>query len=150
MPNSARSSSGSLRCHIEWHPSRWLCAALVALSLLAAFAVIVSEMPRPVAWPLALAAVAYGLVQAARYGVQARRELVFTGPDGPVMIDGRQVAGASVSWRGPLAFLRWTDAAGRTQRVAWWPDTLRAAGRRELRLAAPVRRAAPAGASVAP
>ena len=48
-----------------------------------------------------------------------------------------------VEWRGALAFLRWRDAAGRTQRRGFWPDTLPAGKRRELRLAAPARPGAP-------
>ncbi|WP_231734445.1 hypothetical protein [Noviluteimonas gilva] len=42
-----------------------------------------------------------------------------------------------VHWRGTLAFLRARDAQGRTHRLAFWPDTLDARGRRALRLASP-------------
>jgi toxin CptA len=38
-------------------------------------------------------------------------------------------------WRGSLAFFQARDATGRTHRLAWWPDTLDATGRRALRLA---------------
>ncbi|MGY0560811.1 MULTISPECIES: hypothetical protein [unclassified Luteimonas] len=102
-----------------------------------------------VAWPLAVLALAYGLLSAVRHHAQPVHRFVFTGQDGPVLIDGVPVHEASVTWRGPLAFLRWNDGAGRTRRLAWWPDTLPAPLRRELRLAAPLRRAARKGASVA-
>jgi toxin CptA len=52
------------------------------------------------------------------------------------MLDGQPLDKAEVQWRGPLAFLVWWDRQGRPQRLSWWPDTLPAASRRELRLAA--------------
>lgn len=119
------------------------------LSLLAAFAASASAMPPAAAWALAVLAPAYGALLAVRHFRQPLRNFVFSGQDGPVLVDGMPVHAASVSWRGPLAFIRWDDAAGRTQRMAWWPDTLPAPKRRELRLAAPLRRAARRGASVA-
>ena len=149
MPSSSSSSSGSLPCHIEWRPSRWLCVALILLAMLAAFAITASEMPPTAAWPLALLALAYGLWLAARHHAQPVRRFVFNGQDGPVLVDGLPVEEASVTWRGALAFVRWNDATGRTWRMAWWPDTLPAPLRRELRLAAPLKRAARKDASVA-
>lgn len=41
------------------------------------------------------------------------------------MVDGLPVDALDLHWRGPLAFLRYRDATGRRQRLAWWPDTLR-------------------------
>lgn len=106
-------------------------------------------MPPAAAWALAVLAPAYGALLAVRHFRQPVRNFVFSGQDGPVLVNGMPVQAASVSWRGPLAFIRWDDAAGRTQRMAWWPDTLPAPMRRELRLAAPLRRAARRGTSVA-
>ncbi|KGO97621.1 hypothetical protein N791_09275, partial [Lysobacter defluvii IMMIB APB-9 = DSM 18482] len=61
-----------------------------------------------------------------------------------------RVAAVAVEWRGPLAFLRWRDAAGRVHRRTWWPDVLRPRDRRRLRLAAGNESASPVVASVAP
>lgn len=150
MPGSARSSSASSRCRIEWRPSRALCAGLLALAILAGFAVPASEMPRPAAWPLALMAMAHGAWLAWRYARLPGCRFEFNGQDGPVQVDGTLVHDASVTWRGPLAFVRWRDCRGRSRHLAWWPDTLPAPARRELRLAAPLRRAARRIGSVAP
>ncbi|MDQ3617279.1 MAG: hypothetical protein M3374_00895, partial [Pseudomonadota bacterium] len=46
-----------------------------------------------------------------------------------------RVSGFEVHWRGPLAFARWRDSQGARQWLVWWPDTLPAGPRRELRLA---------------
>lgn len=125
-------------------------ALLVVLSLLAGLAVLASEMPRMAAWPMAALAVARGLRVAWKELRRPHSRFVFAGQDAPVEVDGRRVGDASVTWRGPLAFARWRDGRGRRRHLAWWPDTLPAAARRELRLAAPMRRAAPRAASVAP
>lgn len=150
MPNSGPSSAASATCRIEWRPSRRLCAILVLLSLLAAAAVLTSEMPRPAAWPLALAALGHGLRLAWRHARSAPRSFLFAGDRAPVLLDGERIEGVQVAWRGPLAFVAWRDGRGRTLRLAWWPDTLGPRQRRELRLAAPVRPAARWGRSVAP
>jgi toxin CptA len=55
-----------------------------------------------------------------------------------------------LQWRGPLAFLRWRDSDGRMHRLAWWPDVLPVAARRELRLAALDGAGAVPAASMAP
>ena len=56
---------------------------------------------------------------------------------GRALLDGVPLADAALAWRGPLAFLRWRDAAGRRGRLAWWPDTLPPAERRVLKLWSP-------------
>jgi toxin CptA len=56
-----------------------------------------------------------------------------------VSVDGARVEDFTVHWRGPLAFARWRDGQGGVHRLAWWPDTLPASARRELRLAAPAQ-----------
>lgn len=150
MPDSGRSSNASATCRIDWRPSRLMCAGLVALSLLAAFAVLASEMPPLAAWPLALAALAHGAGLAWKHARRPARRFVFAGQDAPVEVDGEPVREASVTWRGPLAFVRWRDRTGHARHLAWWPDTLAGHARRELRLAAPLRRAARRVDSVAP
>ncbi len=136
MTHSGRWSNASAPCRIEWRPSRWLAGALAVLAALAAFSVFASEMPRIAAWPLALAALGWGVRQAWRELRQPCREWLFPGADAPVLLDGEPVEDVHVQWRGPLAFVRWRGSDGRIERLAWWPDTLPAAQRRELRLAA--------------
>ena len=150
MPSSPRSSAGCSTCSIEWRPSRLLGAMLVVLALVAVFAILASEMPRVAAWPLAALALGHGLHRAWQEQRRPRSHFVFAGQEAPVQVDGRTVRDASVTWRGPLAFVRWRADDGRRRHLAWWPDTLPAAARRELRLAAPLRRAARRAASVAP
>jgi len=107
-------------------------------------------MPRPLAWPLALAALACGGWTLRRERARPVRSLVLAGAQAPVLVDGQPVADFELQWRGPLAFASWRDAHGRRQRLAWWPDTLPPALRRELRLAAPAHAAARGHASMAP
>ncbi|MFT3756273.1 MAG: hypothetical protein QM769_10080 [Pseudoxanthomonas sp.] len=123
-------------CRLDWQPSRWLLAALVLMSLLAAFSVLVSEMPRMLAWPLALAALGYGAWLIRREARQPVRQMVFPGNASPVLLDGQPLENVRVQWRGPLAFVQWRQADGRAGRLSFWPDTLPPARRRELRLAA--------------
>lgn len=135
MAHSHRWSNGSASCRLEWRPSRLLQAGLLVLGTLAAFCVVASEMPRIAAWPLALMAALYGLLLARR---EARRPMLafwFPGDGRPATVDGQRVEHVQVTWRGPLAFVRWRAGAGRWQRHAWWPDTLPPRARRELRLA---------------
>ncbi|MBP3985418.1 hypothetical protein J5837_13480 [Pseudoxanthomonas helianthi] len=136
MPHSSRWSNTSAPCRIEWRPSRALAGAILGLAVLAAFSVQASEMPRPLAWPVALFVLAWGGWRARRELRRARREWVFPGSDAPVLLDGEPVAAVQLEWRGPLAFVRWRARSGRVGRLSWWPDTLPAARRRELRLAA--------------
>jgi len=106
------------------------------LGLSAAFSVLASAMPRLAAWPLAVAALAYGLWRARRELLLPGHTLFFPGNDLPVMLDGLPIDDVEVQWRGPLAFLLWRDRQGRRRRLSWWPDSLPADRRRELRLAA--------------
>lgn len=136
MTHSHHSSSGSVSCRLEWRPSRWLTGVLTLLGILAALSVLASEMPRLAAWPLALSALAYGLWRAWRESRSPVREFFFPGNDLPVMLDGAPIELVEVQWRGSLAFIFWKERDGRCRRLSWWPDTLPAACRRELRLAA--------------
>jgi len=149
MPTSMHSSSASATCRLERRASPLLTCTLPLLGLAASLAVLASEMPRAAAWPLALAALAYGAWLARREARRPAAELVIAA-DGRSMVDGRQVDALSVRWRGPAAFVQWRDDDGRRCRHVFLPDTLPAARRRELRLAAPAARPARRAASMAP
>lgn len=136
MAKSHRSSHASEICRLEWRPSRLLAGGLAALGLLAAFAAIASELPRSAAWLLACAATLHGMRAAMDELRRPVAELVWNGHADVVSVDGVAVAGASLRWRGAIACLRYRDAQGGRQRLIWWPDTLPARRRRELRLAA--------------
>jgi len=123
--------------------------ALCALGALAAFSVLTSEMPRPFAWPLALIAAGYGAWLAHRESHRTPHQLVWP-IDGTPLLDGLTLQDAQVQWRGPLAFVRWRDGAGHLQHLTWWPDTLPARSRRELRLAAASSAGTRPAASMAP
>lgn len=129
-----RSSNASAPSRFELRVSRWPIAALLALSLLAPIAVLASEMPRAFAWPLACAAFASGVWRARAEARRPPRLIVIDG-DGQATVDGAAVGDFRVDWRGALAFVSWREASGRIARGSFWPDTLDAAGRRELRLA---------------
>ncbi|WP_249470668.1 hypothetical protein [Luteimonas galliterrae] len=120
------------------------------LALLGALSLVVSEMPRAWAWPLAAAALAYGGAKARHEARKPAQAWFWPGDGRPATADGVAARDVAVAWRGPLAFVRWRDAAGRWRRQSWWPDTLPAARRRELRLAAASVRASRSAASMAP
>lgn len=156
MPSSIPSSSTSA----AWRPadaavarlalrsSPLLVAALLMLACAAGFAALASEMPRGAAWLVAMGALAYGGGLALHEARRPARELVAGA--GRASVDGRPVDALSVRWRGPIAFVQWRQGDGRRGQHVFLPDTLPAAGRRELRLA--VTHAGPARqpASVAP
>ena len=150
MTHSHHSSSGSVSCRLEWRPSRWLIGALLGLGALAAFSVLVSEMPRWAAWPLALGAFAWGVRQAWKQAQLPLYSFVFPGSELAATRDGQPIHDLQLQWRGPLAFLSWSDRGGQRQRLVWWPDTLPPVHRRELRLAVGTGNAAPRHPGVAP
>ncbi len=121
---------------LEWRPSRLLAALLILLGLLAACAVLASEMPRAAAWCVAAAAWLHALRGAALECGKAPVRVLWDGNAGVVSVDGTRVTDAELHWRGPLAFLRWRDAQRRVHRLDFWPDVLDAQQRRALRLAA--------------
>ena len=135
MSRSRRSSSASVSCRLEWRPSRWLCASLVALGLMAMVAVLASDLPAVLAWPGAIATLGLGLWQARAEWGRAPMYWVFPGPGQVASVDGMPVESLRIQWRGVLAFLTWQEAGGQARRLSWWPDTLPAGVRRELRLA---------------
>lgn len=149
MPTSQRSSRASAPCLLEWRPSRLLAAALALLGVLAALALIGSEIPLLLSMPLALLAAEEG-VRLARRECLRPKCLLAIGGDGTATLDGQAITGLGVEWRGSLAFVRFEESGGRPCRLAWWPDTLPAPSRRELRLAVPVKAAALPPPSMAP
>jgi toxin CptA len=156
MPHSIRSSSAFAPClpeatvvRLEWRPSRCLAVMLVLLGLFAACAVLACEMPRWCAVPLALVSMLRGAWLARAYGRRPRHTLAWP-TEGELLVDDRRVEAVHLNWRGPLAFLAWADEQGHRQRLAWWPDTLSRAARRELRLAAAAAPNAAPIASMAP
>jgi toxin CptA len=123
-------------------------SALCVLAALAAASLMASELPRPVAWLSAAAVFAAGLWRARRESRQRPCSIVIAADD-RTTVDGLPVESLDVQWRGSLAFLCWRDAVGRRQRRGFWPDTLPAGKRRELRLAAPPRPGAPGPSGMA-
>ncbi|MBD9367943.1 hypothetical protein IB242_04515 [Xanthomonas sp. XNM01] len=150
MPNSPPSSPISAPCRLEWRPSRWLGAILLSLSVLAPLSVLASGLPRAAAWPLAAAVGVGGLY---RWRVErARPPAVLVLPPGaqPATFDGIELRDVALAWRGRLAFVVMRTREGRRTRRVWWPDTLPAASRRELRLAVRARQASRPPPPVAP
>ena len=122
---------------------------LWSLAVLAPFSLIASDLPRGVAWPAALVACAWAMLDVRRYRAQPLRQLTIPAGQGAANCDGERIDGLRAGWRGPLAFLHWRDAGGRLHRASFWPDTLPAGMRRELRVALMRREAASEGASMA-
>lgn len=149
MPTSTSWSSASAICQLEWRPSRALTTGLRLLGVLAGLSTVACEMPRILAWPVAALAIAYGEWLARRYRRLPPRRIWWLAGR-PPELDGVVLEQATLGWRGPLAFLGWRDAEGRTRRLAWWPDTLPRTVRRELRLVAAVAPHAPSTPSMAP
>ncbi|MBB4131720.1 hypothetical protein [Xanthomonas sp. 3075] len=136
MPTTPHSSPIFAPCRLEWRPSRGLVCALSLLSELALWAVWRSGVPL---WLAALSSVyallagGHALRQLLRSPV---RQVVVPWSQTPASVDGEQVQRLQVAWRGPIAVVSWTRLDARRQRLHFWPDTLPAAQRRELRLAA--------------
>lgn len=144
-----RSSNASAPCRIDWHPSRWLTAALWSLTLLAPLSLWASNLPGRAAWPLALCATGMAAWSALRHRRAVPLSIVVPA-EGEVTVAGQAVEGFEVAWRGALAFLSWRDGAGRDRRLALWPDVLSPATRRELRLVMAARAAGRIGGPMAP
>ncbi len=129
-----RSSHTSAPCRFELRRSRALAGAMLALAVFAPWATLASDLPFGVAVALAVSSSVFALGLALR---ELRRipQNVVIDASGNVTIEGEAVEAFRVDWRGPLGFVSWKDAAGRTHRCGLWPDTLSPALRRELRLA---------------
>lgn len=132
------SSSASSTCRIDWRPSRWLARGLCLLGLLAGLSILLSALPAGLRWPLAALAVAEGGRLARREWRRPCLSLSVAGPALRIMNgseEGAALRAPRLREQGPLTLLCARTPGGRTLRLAWWPDTLDAAGRRQLRLA---------------
>ncbi|QSX80115.1 hypothetical protein I8J32_016060 [Lysobacter solisilvae] len=118
--------------------------------MLAAVCVLMSEMPTYLAVPLAALALIHAAHLSATQWKRPLRRLVVPHSAAPATIDGVDMDGLQVYWRGPLAVLVWRGPDGRRHRLHGWPDTLRRPVRRELRLALAARGPARVPRSVAP
>jgi toxin CptA len=123
---------------------------LRVLGLLAAIAVVASELPWMIAVPVAGSAMLYGEWLARRESRREVAEIVIPPNQAVPTIDGSPMEDLQVQWRGPLAFLRWRDEQGRRRYLQGWPDNLAPGERRELRLAMAARAPAHPPRSVAP
>lgn len=150
MPRSHSSWKGSASCRLEWRPSRLASVMLGVLGGLAVVALFGSALPRAGAGAASVLAIGYDLHLLRRYLRSPVRRLVIPGGTSACMLDGAALARLVVQWRGPLAFLAWCDVAGQRGHLVWWPDTLDARQRRELRLAADEAAVSPTVAAVAP
>lgn len=132
------SYTASSTCRIDWRPSRWLLAGLVALGLLASASLLMSALPRIPAVLSAFVALAWAGRLAWREAQRPPCALVLAGQGVPVQwLRGAEVESLhdpQLHLRGPLAVLRGRDRQGRRHSFSWWPDTLPVASRRQLRL----------------
>lgn len=149
MSKSQRSSNASATCRLDWRPSRLCAGVLLLLGPLAAWSLLACDLDSGISVPVALAALAWGVRDARRHARQPGVALLIPASAAAAHCNGAPMLALQVRWRGPLAFLCWRTPEGRTQRRVFWPDTLDAAQRRELRLAMLQREAAPGRASVA-
>ena len=155
MRNSTPSSNPSARCRpipeparLHWRPSRLLIAALGLLTLAACGALRLSELQGPIAWLGIACVLASGLRTILRTARQPPHRIVVQAA-GQVLLDGRALEAPRLHWRGPIVRLTWREGR-RTHRLLWWPDTLPAPRRRELRLATAMRPLPRAAESMAP
>ncbi|PJK14821.1 hypothetical protein CO613_03840 [Lysobacteraceae bacterium NML07-0707] len=106
-----------------------------------------SALPRALAlalMPLAATVAGFALW---RYGKRRRYRLLLRA-DGSLWADEVLIENWQLQWRGALAFLQWR-VGGRCVRLDFWPDTLPARLRRELRLASLPIKAVSAAAGMA-
>lgn len=134
MRTPFRSWKRSAPCRCDWRPSRWQIAAHLTFALLTPLAVLASGVPAPYRWPAALLAAALAAGQGWRYARQPERRIMILPADALVTVDAVPVDDLTLHDRGWLLQLQWRSQARRHARL-FWPDTLPAEGRRELRLA---------------
>lgn len=148
----SRSSSSFL---IDWRPSRLLCAAHAVLALLAGFSLFLSALPQLACWLGALV-VALCAGRSIRRLASRPAQVLRIAEDGSWAVllcvgqPPRLYSPARLGIRGPMAFLRVRDSAGGSVQWNWWPDTLPAEARRQLRMASgsPIGNSGPALATM--
>jgi toxin CptA len=151
MPNSPHWLLSSPACRIEWRPSRWPRIGVGVLAILALGSLWTSEGPAWVCASASVGVVAYAAGIVRREACRAPIRLWLPGGGRPAELDGVTVAVRGLLRRGPLWVLRFDRAGGGAPvALAWWPDTLDRAGRRELALAVEALAAAPARPAMAP
>lgn len=129
--HSSSPISAPFQC--EWRPSRWQAAILAMLGVGAAVALMDCGLALRHAAPAAVVVQLYSLWRARNTLRQPVRQLR-VGVTSGVAVDGKALAGVELLRRGPLLMVRWRQA-GRYDSLLFWPDTLSARQRRELRLA---------------
>ncbi len=134
------SSNESLTCRIDWRPSRWLLAAIAALTGLAVLSAWLSALPAWLSAPLSLGCIAHGVRVARREATRPGVMVHLASETGVAVLNFphgvESWTQAQVGFRGDLATLSGRDGSGATRRLLWWPDTLPASARRQLRLVA--------------
>lgn len=148
----SRSSSSFL---IDWRPSRLLCAAHGLLAVLACLSLFLSALPRVACWLAALVILGSAWTTIRRLATRPAQVLRIAGDGSWVVLlcvgrAPRLFSRARLALRGPMASLQARDAEGRAIQWNWWPDTLAAASRRQLRLASgsPIGNSGPALATM--
>lgn len=126
-----------------------MAAACMLLGVIGALSLSLSDMPAWLAWPVGGGSIVRGMQLAYRELARPASRLTLL-PNSPATIDDVAVRALRIEWRGPLAFVHWRDAEGRTHRRVATPDVLPAALRRELRLAWSAHSTARRAAAVAP
>ena len=131
----------STRCapsRLEWRPSR--LRALAEALVLAGAPWLIAATDLPEAWrpPAVLIYWVCGGLLLARELYRAPRLLWLQALPGPLLLDGQELEAPTLQVRGAWVHLPWAGA-GRGGRLLVWPDTLRPAQRRELRLAVRAR-----------
>lgn len=138
MPSSPRSGPSrtihdAAPVRIAWTPSRLLLGALAGLTVAACVSILLSEAPLPAAAVGVLAVLAWSTRLLFTERRRKACDVVVDG-QGRVFVDEERVDDPRLHWRGPLVRLDCRQG-GRACMLMWWPDTLPAARRRELRLA---------------
>jgi toxin CptA len=135
---SMSSSNALPTCRIDWRPSRGMAVAIALIGLLATCSLLLSALPIAAALVLAAMALLRSVYLARRELRREPFELVWAGGEAAPALNfasrTQSLTGARLYIRGPLASLTGQDEAGRAQCHLWWPDTLPAAARRQLRL----------------
>ncbi|WP_374602438.1 hypothetical protein [Arenimonas sp.] len=125
-------------CRIDWRPSRWLVGALCGLALLSALSVMLSGLPAQMKPMFAGLAAMGGLGLARREALRPPVSLAWSGA-GLLAIDPEGQSQALIApvlrEQGPLLRIEARMPTGRRWSRTWWPDTLPAARRRQVRLA---------------
>lgn len=148
MTKHRLSSNVSPPLRVELGASRALSVALVAIGVLAAAGLFLTDLPKLAALACAPLCIAAGAVLARREAGRAAR-LIHLRSDGTVVVDDTPVEDVRIEWQGPIGALAWRRD-GRRERTVLWPDVVDAARRRELRLWVLTRPSRAATAAVAP